>query len=50
MPLLEQVSPVLLHTLPTEYSLNQDKSPSQAIHSKFAIWGYAAKTAYDIIE
>jgi len=24
-------------TLPTEYSLNQDKSPTQVIHSKFII-------------
>ena len=36
--------------LSTEYSLNQEESPAQAIHSKFAIRGYAAKTAYDIVE
>jgi hypothetical protein len=36
--------------LSTEYSLNQEESPAQAIYSKFAIRGYAAKTAYDIVE
>jgi hypothetical protein len=34
----------------TEYSLNQEESPTQAIHSKFAIRGYATKTAYDIVK
>ena len=36
--------------LSTEYSLNQEESPTQAIHSKFVIRGYATKTAYDIVE
>jgi hypothetical protein len=34
----------------TEYSLNQEESPTQAIYSKFVICGYAAKTAYNIVE
>ena len=36
--------------IPLEHSLNQDKSPAQAIHSKFVIRGYATKTAYNIVK
>ena len=34
----------------TDLSSDQEESPAQAIHSKFAIRGYAARTAYDIVE
>jgi hypothetical protein len=35
---------------PLDLSLNQEESPTQAIYSKFVIRGYAARTAYDIVE